>query len=118
MARIVWSRSASATKVAGVPAGWLAQRCQGGHPRAWRHNQQGVQLRSLCVGQRGGQTDKHEPLGSTTRLPGQPLGRRQSRSQDLAFAKLVDQSTDQNRPDVGAEGDRQQPPGQLAVDGG
>ena len=68
------------------PAGWLAQRCQGGHPRAWRHNQQSVQLRSLDVRQGGGQPDEHEPLGSTTRLPSQPLDCRQRRSQDLAFA--------------------------------
>jgi hypothetical protein len=53
-------------------------------------------LRSLGGGQGGGETDEDEPLGSTTRFPGQPLDRRQRRSQDLAFAELVDQSTDQN----------------------
>jgi hypothetical protein len=40
------------------PSGWLAQCRQGGPPRAWRHNQQSVQLRSLDVRQGGGQLDE------------------------------------------------------------
>jgi len=89
------------------PAGWLARRRQGGHPPAVRHHQQGVQLRSLNICKGSSQAHECEPLGSRTRLPGQPLDRRQCRRQDFAFAELVDQSTDQNRPDIGAQRDRQ-----------
>jgi hypothetical protein len=83
-----------------------------------RHHQQGVQLRSLNICKGSGQAHEGEPLGSTTRLPGQPLDRRQRRRQELAFAELVDQRTYKDRPDIGAEGDRQQPTGQLSVDRG
>jgi hypothetical protein len=77
MERIVYSRSARATKVAGVGR-WRGWRSAAGHPRAWRHNQQSVQLRSLDVRQGGGQPDEYAPLGST----------------DLAFVQLIDKSTD------------------------
>ena len=97
---------------------WLAQHRECGHPRARLHHQQAVQLRSLHISECGSQTDEHEPLGTTTCLPGQPLNRRQRWRQDLPFAHFIDKGTDQNWPDVGAEGDRQQPPGQLAVDRG
>jgi len=88
------------------PTGWWAT-LPAGHPPAGLDDQQSVQLLALNVRDGGGQPDKHEPLSSTTRLPGQPLDRRQGRRQDLPLTLFVDDRTHEDRPDIGAEGTRQ-----------